>query len=126
MNITDIKRIFEEEFSNISGKFEFIELRVTEAGDSKADYVWHPGVYLWWHPERGVVKVGRHLTNSRKRALEHVRANTGGVIKALANDPETKVLLFNVRDPNHHHWVAALEVFFEKQLNPTVRSGRLG
>jgi hypothetical protein len=28
----------------------------------------------------GGIKVGRHFMNSRKRALEHIRDNTGGVM----------------------------------------------
>ena len=45
---------------------------------------------------------------------------------ALKGDEETRVLLFNLKESEDKHWVAALEVYFEEQLSPEVKSGRLG
>jgi len=88
--------------------------------------VWHPGVYVWWHSVNGVIKVGRHFTNSRKRAIEHINANTGGKMRDFASDNNTKIILFNVIDKEKIHWVAALEVFFERVLSPEIKAARLG
>ncbi len=126
MTIDDIQRIFAEEFSAVQGKFHVLALPANEVANSSEEFVWHPGVYVWWHPERGPLKVGRHFTNSRKRALEHIKDNTGGVLKEYGKRPDTILLLFNVRNPNEYHWIAALEVFLETKLNPYVRSKRQG
>jgi len=45
---------------------------------------------------------------------------------ALKGDEGTRLLLFNVKESEDKHWIAALEVFFEEQLSPEVKSGRLG
>ncbi len=44
----------------------------------------------------------------------------------LKNDEGMRLLLFNVKKSEDKHWVAALEVYFEEQLSPEVKSGRLG
>lgn len=129
MKITDIQEIktkFEVGFHPIDKLFHILELSVEEAPHSAEKYVWHPGVYVWIHPEDGVLRVGRHLTNSRKRALEHIGANTGGIMTERAAKPGTRLLLFNVIDPKDYHWVAALEIFFENELFPEVKAGRKG
>ncbi len=122
----EVKHIFENEFSAVREKFCVLELNANEVKDSNMEYVWHPGVYVWFHPEKGVLKIGRHLVNSRKRALEHIRDDTGGEMKAYGSDPNTKLLLFNVKDINAYHWVAAVEIFLEKNLGPHIPSKRQG
>jgi hypothetical protein len=122
----DVKRAFSEEFSAVLDKFCVLELPVDDVKKSTEECVYHPGVYVWLHPDRGVLKVGRHFTNSRKRALEHIRDNTGGVMRAYGEKSETKLLLFNVRDPDAYHWVAAVEVFLERVGKPYVVSKRQG
>lgn len=122
----EVKQVFDGEFSVIRKLFCVIELSVREAKDSKEGCIWHPGVYVWHHPDKGVLKVGRHFTNARKRALEHIRDNTGGVMGKYGNDQKTQLILFNVKDPANYHWVAAVEVFLEKELNPYVPSKRQG
>jgi hypothetical protein len=37
------------------------------------------------------------MVNARIRALQHIEANTGGIIKTLSKDSSTKLLLFNIR-----------------------------
>lgn len=125
MKNRDIIEIFENEFAPIKERFIVISLSVEEALNSNQEFVWHPGVYVWFHADKGVIRVGRSFTNSRKRALDHIAANTGGVLSEIAMNKETKILLFNIIDPNDLHWVAALEVYFEKQLKPVVKA-RLG
>ena len=83
-------------------------------------------MYVWYHPEKEVLKVGRHLQNSRKRALEHIQANTGGVMNDYGEDSSTILLLFNVKSTDDIHWVAALEIYFENNIHPEVKAARLG
>lgn len=125
-DIINIKHLFEKEFGSLSEKFVIIELQIDTASDSQLPYIANPGVYVYWHPRKGVIKVGRHLNNSRKRALEHIRDNTGGTMAELLADNTARLLLFNVRDEKDVHWVAALEVYFESTLQPKIRSERLG
>ena len=127
-----LKGFFEEEFKDLKSKFEIFELSISEAKDCSKPNISHPGVYIFWHPERGAIKVGKHFTNSRKRALEHVQenVNTGGTMALLRNCEDAKVLLFNLIDQKELHWVIALEVFFELKLREKnaleIRSGRVG
>jgi len=129
MQVNEIHDIFINEFGDLSAYFKCFELSVEEARVSDEQCIWNPGVYVWWHPKKGVIKVGRHLTNSRKRALEHIEANTAGQIRELAEDAQTRILLFNLIDTDKElklHWVAALEIYFEHKLNPSIPSKRTG
>lgn len=95
---------------------------------SKKQYIYYPGVYVFYLDGK-VIKVGRHLTNSRKRALEHLKANTRNEIlemNTLEGNLESKILLFNVKDPEDYHWLASVEMYFEKKLNPIIKSKRQG
>jgi len=124
--IQDIIELFKKEFNFLSDKFFIYNIPLAEAKDSKAEHIWKPGVYVFWQPARGVIKVGRHLTNSRKRAFEHIRDDTGGKMRILDSDPSARLLLFNVINQDDFHWVAALEIFFEVELKPETNSERLG
>jgi hypothetical protein len=127
ISIDKIKQLFSEQFSFVKEKFViFDQYSIDDARKSKEEYVWHPGVYVFWEPVEGVIKVGRHLTNSRKRALEHITENTGGKMAKLATNTKARLLLFNVKEDKDKHWVAALEIFFEIQLEPEIKSQRLG
>ncbi|HDD44297.1 MAG TPA: hypothetical protein ENG63_05495 [Candidatus Desulfofervidus auxilii] len=64
--------------------------------------------------------------NSRKRALEHIRDNTAGIMKEICENNDTILILFNVKDSKDIHWVVALEIFFERSINPLIKSDRLG
>lgn len=130
LTTVQVKKAFEEEFAEIRHKFEVLELPVSEASTCSEPYVANPGVYIFWHSERGVIKVGRHLTNSRKRALEHIKENTGGTMAELRDDQRAKLMLFNLKDSKSKHWAAALEIFFEVYLSEIgaleIKAGRLG
>ena len=126
MQRQDVIDIFKLEFNPILEKFIVIDISVLEAPESKAEYVWKPGVYVFWHPQRGVIRVGRSFDNARKRALQHLPANTGGAMSNLASDAEARLILFNVVDPDDYFWVAALEVYLEKKLKPEIPAGRQG
>jgi len=126
ITIEEIQRLFTQEFISLLEKFSVLVLAADEVGKSNKEYIWHPGVYVWWHPEIGALKVGRHFTNSRKRALEHVNDNTGEKLRDYGGKPDTKLTLFNVENPDDYHWVAAVEVYLEKNTSPLVRSKRQG
>ena len=126
MDITQVKYLFEKEFEALRNKFRIIDLSLVEAEISQELHLCMPGVYVFWHPVRGVIKVGRHFTNTRKRAFEHLRDNTGGVMAALKSNEGTRLILFNVKELKDKHWITAVEVFFEEHLSPEIKSGRLG
>lgn len=130
MTKESIKAIFQNEFGLIADKFQLIDLPVPDLLNAKEDFVWHPGVYVFYSAEK-IIKVGRHLINSRKRALEHIRDNTRNEdleMKNLAIDPNIniRILLINVKNPADAHWVASVEIFLETYLTPLIRSKRLG
>lgn len=128
MTKENVKQIFHSEFSCICEKFRIFEKGIKELENSQEDFIYHPGVYIYWKENR-VLKVGRHLTNSRKRALEHISDNTKIdelKMSDLKECSKTKVLLFNVKEVKDYHWVAAVEIFLEKHLNPKIKSKRQG
>lgn len=128
MNPQDIKQIFNSEFSFITDKFVIIEEILPNLKNSTKDYIYHPGVYIFLFDSK-VIKVGRHLTNSRKRALEHIKAETQKDdfnMKSLENNPNCKVILINLKSIEDYHWAASLEIFLEKKLNPQIKSKRQG
>jgi hypothetical protein len=125
MNLEEMKLIFSSEFRGIADKFQIHDLRLIDAPLDKTPGVACSGVYVFINGEK-VIKVGRHLQNSRKRALEHIVANTGGKMASLKNDESVRLVLFNINDIKDLHWVFALEVYFEQNLQPEIRSARLG
>ena len=133
MDREEIIKHFEEEFSFLGSEFSIIDTRLAEAGteydnDSEKKYIHHPGVYVFWSKGK-VWKVGRSFYNSRKRALEHLSAGTakdGYELNSLEQDKEARILLFNLKDREKFHWAAALEVYFEKKLEPLIKSDRQG
>ncbi|MDC6390527.1 hypothetical protein PP182_17695 [Maribacter sp. PR1] len=128
MTLNDIIEEFKNEFGIISNKFVVIEEDLINLSTSGKKYVYHPGVYVFFL-EGVVVKVGRHLTNSRKRALEHIKDNTKNnefEMASLKNNVKAKVLLFNLENPEDYHWSASVEMFLEKRLSPIIESKRKG
>jgi len=94
----------------------------------ESNLIWHPGVYVFFGNKR-IWKVGRHLTNSRKRATQHITENTQTQkhrIKDLEKILDAELILFNVKEKEDNHWVAAIEIFLEKQLKPLIQSKRTG
>jgi len=65
--VEEVKRLFEDEFSAVRERFHVLDIAGSEVKESTEECVYHPGVYVWFHPDKGVLKVGRHFTNSRKR-----------------------------------------------------------
>lgn len=126
MNFDQVIKRFNAEFYTVSDKFCFFNLSVGEARTSSKVGVWHPGVYVWAHEVDGILRVGRSLSNSRKRALEHIADNTGGDMTAYGDSHYTRLYLFNVVKVEDYHWAAALEIYFENCLSPKLKAGRQG
>ena len=122
MGASSIRRAFEREFWPVAGKFDQIVLPFPVNVDPLDLRAARAGVYVWLSGGR-VIKIGRSFSNARKRALEHVRDNTGGVMGEMMTD--TQLLLFTV-DEEDCHWPAALEVYLERVLDPVVKSKRQG
>jgi hypothetical protein len=120
-----IRRAFEREFWPVRYKFDLIFLREDEIEGATHPSVSRSGVYIWTDGRKKVIKVGRSLSNSRKRAVEHLYDNTGGTMGALKDDPEALLVLINV-EPQDKHWAAALELYMEQKLQPEISSKRQG
>lgn len=121
----EITKIFLAEFNHLKDKFTIIDLPVADAKESKTPFIWHPGVYIFLHPQKGVIKIGRHLTNYRKRALEHLTDNTKNEkyeMTSLKDDTSARLLLFNLINPEDKHWAAAVEIYLENKLNLLIPS----
>ena len=112
-----IKDIVSAEFGKINEKFQILTINIAKARQDKTPGAAAPGVYVFLKDEQ-IIKVGRSLTNSRKRALEHIVANTGGEMAMLEGDESAHIILFNTNDL---HWVCALEVFLEIKLKKEKR-----
>lgn len=125
MEPSDIQALFRHEFRDLAERFDYIELSASQVALTTDPRVARGGVYVWWRAGQ-VVKVGRSMPNTRRRALEHLTDDTGGEMSSLRDDPSARLLLFNVRNPDSIHWAFALEVFFERVLHPEVRSKRTG
>ena len=123
MEIQEIHHIFDTEFSAHKHKFEFIDLIGINIRDKQEPRVARPGVYVFWKDGK-VIKVGKSLSNARKRALEHFRDNTGKTMADLNGDPTLHLLLFTVQKREDEHWVIALEDFFEWKLKPEIPADR--
>lgn len=113
---------FRTEFGGLADLFTVFVLSYAEAACASDPPVARPGVYVHFD-QSGVVKVGRSFSNARKRALDHIRDDTGGRMASLGSDASDRLVLLTVAE--ELHWVAALEVYFERTLNPSVRSRRL-
>ena len=119
----EIKSLFETEFGLIANKFTVNEFQVYQARVSNNTDITKAGVYVYLHPDYpnyGVVRIGVSMRNARKRALEHIDDNTGGIMTSLGTDILTKIIFLNIRDVNSIHWVVALEKFLENTLKPHV------
>ena len=102
----EVISLFENEFSHLTEIFNTFELSVEEARNSNNNDEARPGVYVYWHPEYGVLMTGKSQKNSRRRALEHIRDNTSHEniqMALLGKDAETIVLLFNIKDDSNLH-----------------------
>ena len=123
MEIKNIINLFKTEFSALIEKFDYMDLNGVAIRESQDPRTAQAGVYIFYK-DGEVLKVGKSLSNARKRALQHFRDNTGKIMKDLDGDPELHLLLFTVDKRENEHWVIALEDFFEWKLDPKIRSER--
>ncbi len=127
--IKSIYDSFHKEFSFLREKFNIIPLSMIEAKESKELDIAMPGVYIYWKDDM-IIKVGRHLDNSRKRALEHIRENTRNDVIDMASlkdcNENCGIILINCKNRNDLHWVAAIEIYMENVLEPIIKSKRTG
>jgi hypothetical protein len=131
INTQNVIEFFNNEFGSLHEKFEIIVKSISEVRNANDDFIWKPGCYVWWDSKQGPIKVGRSLSNSRKRALEHLSADYKNIEKNtfLANmksNPNSKLILFNIKDEKDLHWVAAVEIFLERNINPKIPCNRIG
>lgn len=126
---SEILNQFESEFGEITSQFDVHQLSVSEAMNNGDTAINQPGVYVYWHPAHGVIKVGKSQGNSKKRALEHIQANTKNnkfSMESLSSSEDAKLILFNIPNNSRLHWILSLEAFFEWNLSPAIPAGRMG
>ena len=127
--LLDVKNIFEKEYSSLLSKFNTFELSIKDAYKNGTKEVNSPGVYVFWHPQHGVIKVGKSQSNSKKRSLEHIHDNThnGDInMNILKNDNDAILLLFNIKSDADIHWLLSLEAYMEWNTSPAIPAGRMG
>lgn len=128
-SISDVVDLFKNEFGQLANKFNIIHLSIPEAmsnGESDAN---SPGVYVFWHNEHGVVKVGKSQDNSKKRSLQHIADNTRNdfiSMETFKYDDNVRLLLLNINSSDDLHWVLSLEAFMEWNSSPAIKSARMG
>lgn len=142
MTVEDIIEAFETQFYPIRDKFEILklldgkrklddqEIRNLALPSTTFNIIWHPGVYVFFGNGKPY-RVGRHLSNSRLRVLQHLSTGTGNEnakVWDIENAPDREIILFNVKDKEDYHWVAAVEIYLEKFLKkelliPAKRQG---
>lgn len=128
MTTREIHEKYLEEFNKINDLFIVHELSLDKESMDNPESVFNPGVYVFLKGN-DVIKVGRSFSNSRKRALEHIRDNTQIAefqMIDLPTYPDAKLLLYNLKEKEKYHWAAALEVYFEDKLEPKIKSKRRG
>lgn len=129
MTIDEVKETFAKEFASIQDKLKVLDMTAAEANGNADPDINSPGVYVHWHPKFGVVRVGKSQTNSKSRAFDHFRAGTkfGDCdMSQLGDDPDSHLILFNIRSGDDSHWILAVENYLEKVLNPAIPPGRNG
>ncbi len=132
--IDEIIKVFKTEFKPIIDKFEIIKVLNGKSFtrknvlDAQNNFIYYPGVYVFYGNNQ-TWKVGRHLNNSRMRAIQHIDANTHNKdysIKELEKVSDAEIILFNVKKRKDNHWVAAVEIFLERKLKLKIPSKRTG
>jgi hypothetical protein len=123
MEIKYIFDVFKTEFSALIERFDYIDLAGVAIRESQDPRIARAGVYIFYK-DGEVLKVGKSLSNARRRALEDFRDNTGKIMKNLDGDSGLHLLLFTVDKRENEHWIIVLEDFFEWKLELKFRSGK--
>lgn len=128
---TDILDVFRSEyfFLEKEKRIVVIDLTLDIAETDNGEAVNKPGVYVFWKETSGVIKVGKSQSNSKARALQHIRDNSKNdkiQMADLNDDKSCHVLLFNVLSHDDIHWILGLEYFMETRLDPKIPATRNG
>ena len=129
-----ILELVKEEFGDLAKHFVAREFAMNNLAGTNFEQTKTAGVYVFWHNQYKYVKVGKSQSNASKRALEHVRDNTQTKMYAqpairmqdFKNDPNCKLIIFNIDELCNMHWLLALEHFLEHKLKPAIPSKRSG
>ena len=124
MEIKYIFDLFETEFSALIDRFDYMDLAGVAIRESQDPRIARAGVYIFYK-DGEVLKVGKSLSNARKRALEHFRDKPGKIMKDTDGDSELRLLLFTVDKRENEHWIIVLEDFFEWKLELKIRSEKI-
>lgn len=120
------------EFGPLWALFEMRVFTLDHLGGAEFEAAKRPGVYVFWHPSFGFIKVGKSQSNAPRRAMQHcgldnTTSNDRRVQMAnLKDDPRARLFTLTLKDPSRMHWVLALEHFLEIALDPKIRSRRSG
>tara|TARA_B100000965_G_scaffold349268_1_gene322352 strand:- start:874 stop:1302 length:429 start_codon:yes stop_codon:yes gene_type:complete len=142
MELENIINSFRKEFSFIES--ELIIIKIFEGKGKMTDdyirklkrpsddynFIAAPGAYLFYGHGKPY-RVGRHLTNTRFRVLEHLKACTNNgkeSIWSIKDAVDREIVLFNFKSHKLSHWAAAAEIYLENLLREEliIPSKRLG
>lgn len=121
--------LFESEFGFLKDRFTVQDLALQDAKINQEISVNSPGIYVHWRQDLGVIKVGKSQSNSKKRALEHIKDNTKNSafeMRCLNDDENARLILFNILNKGSTHWLLSLEAFLDWNSDPVIRSARIG
>lgn len=125
----EVISLFECEFGFVKERFVVRNISLHEAKTNQETSVNSPGIYVHWLNDLGVIKVGKSQSNSKKRALEHIKDNTKNndfEMRLLDTDKGARLILFNILDKTNVHWLLSLEAFMDWNSNPVIQSDRIG
>ena len=125
----EVISFFEQEFGFVKNRFLVQNISLNEARSNTEISVNSPGIYIHWRDDLGVIKVGKSQSNSKKRALEHIKDNTKNdefEMRCLETDENARLILFNILDKGNMHWLLSLEAYMDWNTNPVIPSGRIG
>jgi hypothetical protein len=128
---SDILDVFRSEYCFLEKekRISILDLTLDIAITNNGEAVNKPGVYVFWKETLGVIKIGKSQSNSKIRALQHIRDNSKNdkvQMGDLNNDKSCHLFLFNVLSRDDIHWILGLEYFMEMKLNPLIPSTRNG
>lgn len=127
LSADEVEAIARAEFQQLLDRFQVQYLPLNLARADRSREVNAPGVYVYWSAQYGVIKVGKSESNSKTRALQHIRDHTRKNdldMATLLGDSNTTLILFNLKSDSDMHWVLSLERFLEKNLDPYIQSHR--
>lgn len=129
LSLEAVNSLFESEYGFLKDKFIIHDISLQDAKANQEISVNSPGIYVHWRKDLGVIKVGKSQSNSKKRALEHIKDNTKSSefeMRSLNDDENARLILFNILNKANTHWLLSLEAFLDWNSEPVIRSARIG